>query len=86
MFLDGAHILIGILIVALAIVSFFNPEGHLLLFPIIFFLAAILNILNGIFRIRVSGRGKKKKASGLLTLIFGIALLTLTLVSAVSLW
>lgn len=85
-FLDGLHIVIGLLIVALAVVSFFNPEGHMLLFPVIFFLAALLHILNGIFRLRICGRGRKKKVSGLLALLLGILLLALTVISAVSIW
>ena len=36
MMLDAAHIIIGILIVALAVISFLNPEDHMLLFPVIF--------------------------------------------------
>ena len=30
MMLDAAHIIIGILIVALAVISFLNPEDHML--------------------------------------------------------
>lgn len=86
MALDAAHIIIGILIVALAVISFINPEGNMFLIPVIFFLAALLNSLNGIYRIWVSGRGKKKKASGFLSLLLGIVLLALTIISAVSIW
>jgi len=58
----------------------------MLLFPVIFLLAASLNIMNAVFKIRMSGREKKKKASGILVLLFGIVLLALAVISAVSIW
>ncbi len=86
MMVDLVHIVIGILIVVLAIISFLNPEDHMLLFPAIFFLAGVLNLINGIYKIRLSGREKKKKAAGLAVLLFGILLFSLAVVSAVSIW
>lgn len=86
MMMDMIHIVVGILIVVLAVISFLNPEDHMLLFPVIFFLAAALNGMNGIFRIRVSGREKKKKAAGIAALLFSVLLLALTIISAVSIW
>lgn len=86
MMLDAAHIVIGIVIVVLAVISFLNPEDHMLLFPVIFLLAAVLNIVNGVYKIRMGGREKKRKASGILVLLFGLLLLALAVVSAVSIW
>lgn len=86
MILDLVHIVIGILIVVLAVISFLNPEDHMLLFPAIFFLAGALNLINGIFKIRLSGREKKKKATGMAVLLFGVLLLALAVISAVSIW
>ncbi|MEY8353695.1 DUF6637 family protein [Lachnospiraceae bacterium 54-53] len=86
MIVDLIHIVVGILIVVLAVISFLNPEGHMLLFPAIFFLAGSLNLINGLFKIKLSGREKKKKATGMAVLLFGILLLALALVSAVSIW
>lgn len=86
MILDAIHIVIGIIIVVLAVISFLNPEDHMLLFPVIFLLAAVLNIMNGIYKFRVGGREMKRKASGILVLIFGILLLALAVISAVSIW
>ena len=86
MMLDAAHIIIGLLIGALAVISFVNPEAHLLLVPVIFLLAASLNIMNAVFKIRMSGREKKKKASGILVLRFGLVLLALAVLSAGSIW
>ncbi|WP_333647688.1 DUF6637 family protein [Lacrimispora sp.] len=86
MIVDFIHIGVGILIVVLAVVSFLNPEDHMLLFPLIFFLAGVLNLVNGIYKIRLSGRGKKKKAAATAVLLFGVLLFVLTAVSAVSIW
>ncbi len=84
--LDLIHIVIGLAVVVLAVISFLNPNGHLTLFPIIFVLAAILNYVNGYFRISQSGRNKKKKVSGILLFLLGTALTLLAVISAVSLW
>ena len=55
MMVDFAHIVVGILIVVLAVLSFLNPEDNMLMFPVIFFLAGILNLINGVYKIRLSG-------------------------------
>ncbi|ADL05061.1 DUF6637 family protein [Lacrimispora saccharolytica] len=86
MLVDILHIVVGILIVVLAVLSFLNPEDHMLLIPAIFFLAGVLNLVNGIYKIRLSGREKKKKAAGVAVLLFGILLTALTAISAVSIW
>ena len=86
MVVDILHIVVGILIVVLAVISFLSPEDHMLLFPAIFFLAGALNLVNGVFKIRHSGREKKKKAAGMAVLMFGILLTVLTVISAVSVW
>ncbi|KEZ90236.1 MULTISPECIES: DUF6637 family protein [Clostridia] len=86
MIVDVLHIVVGILIVTLAVISFLNPEDHMFLFPAIFFLAGMLNLVNGIYKIRLSGREKKKKAAGIVVLLFGFLLIALTVISAVSIW
>ena len=63
-FLDLLHIGIGSIIVILAVLSFLNAENNLVLFPVIFMLAAVLNLVNGWVKIRQSGRDKKKIAGG----------------------
>ena len=37
--LDWLHIITGILVVAMAVTAFINPEDNMILFPVIFFLA-----------------------------------------------
>lgn len=86
MIVDILHVVVGIVIVTLAVILFINPEDHMFLFPYIFFLASVLNLVNGIYKIRLSGREKKKKAAGMVVLLFGTLLMGLTVISAVSIW
>ncbi|WP_277408075.1 DUF6637 family protein [Lacrimispora xylanisolvens] len=85
MMVDLVHIVVGILIVVLAVISFLNPEDNMLMFPVIFFLAGALNFINGIYRIRLSGR-EKRKAAGIASVIAGCLLFALAVISAVSIW
>lgn len=84
--LDMLHIVIGIAVVVLGVLAFLNPEGNQFLFPLIFICAAVLNGVNGIYRIRESGRDKKKRFAGISILIVAIVLLLLSVLSAVSIW
>ena len=81
--LDLLHIVVGIVIVVLAVLSFLRPDNDLVLFPIIFMLAAVLNLVNGWVRIRQSGRDKKRLAAGIGILL---CLVLLSVVSALSIW
>ena len=83
-FLDLLHIGVGIMI--LSVVSFLNPENNLVLFPVIFMLASILNLVNGWVKIRQGGRDKKKQAQGAGLIFFGSCLLALSVISALSIW
>lgn len=84
--LNITHIVIGIVIVIFAVLAFLNPAENMLLFPVIFLLAAVLNLINGVNRMRHSNRIKKKKLSGALLVLFGCGLLGLSIVSALSIW
>ena len=84
--LDLVHIIIGVLVVIMAVIAFINPENNMILFPLIFFLAAVLNIVNGLYQYSQSGRNKKKKVSAVGLLITAAFLLIVMVVSAVSIW
>lgn len=86
MALDTLHIVIGIAVVVMAVVSFINPEEYMFLFPVIFFLAAILNVVTGRYRVSRAVRNKRQKAAGILQILFGLALVILTVISAISIW
>lgn len=84
--LDMIHIIIGILIVVLSVLAFLNPEDNMILFPIIFLLAAILNFLNGFERFHNSRGQKKKRTSGMTLMIIGAALFLLCIISTITIW
>ena len=54
-FLDVAHLILGIAIVIFAVLSIINPEGNEMLFPLVFLLAALLNGINGVFELKTCG-------------------------------
>lgn len=84
--LDVIHIVIGIAIVIMASISFVNPEEYRFFFPVIFFLAAVLNLASGKYRISHSKRNQQKKISAVLQIGFGCILVALAAISAVSIW
>lgn len=86
MALDTLHIVIGIAVVAMAAVSFVNPEEYMFFFPVIFFLAAVLNLVTGRYRAKRSIRNRRQKVSAILQMGFGAALVVLAVVSAISIW
>ena len=84
--LDWLHIIIGVCVVIMAVIAFINPENNMILFPLIFFLSAVLNIVNGIYKYRQSGRNKKKKILSAGLLLIAAFLLVVTVISAISIW
>lgn len=84
--MDWIHICIGLLVVILAVFAFLNPEQNRFLFPVIFLLAAVLNVINGIYRFRLSGREKKKKLAAIMQLILAAVLVAVMAVSAITIW
>ena len=85
-FLDMAHLILGIAIVIFAVLSFISPEGNRMLFPLVFLLAALLNGIKGIFELKTCARDKKRFWLGIFQLLLGAGLGLLGVLSAVSLW
>lgn len=85
-FLDGVHLILGIAIVILAVLSFMNPEGNLMLFPLVFLLAALLNAVSGVFELKTWGRDKKKLRKGIFSIALAIGLTAMGILSAISIW
>ncbi len=81
--LDAVHLLVGIAVVVLAVIAFLSPEEHAVFFPAIFFLAAFLSLMNGIVRLRMSGRDTGKKLKGALGLLSGVFLTAAAVISAI---
>ena len=78
---ETADIAAGLGIVIFSILVFINPDRYRLLFPVIFLMAAGINLVNGM------GRRAKKRRTGFLFLGLAAALLLMALFSAASiLW
>ena len=86
MMLDILHIIIGLAVVILAALTFLNPDGNRILLPLIFLLAGFLNAVNGYYRIKESGRDKRRRLKGISILGLAAVLLVICVLSAVSMW
>ncbi|MCD8121336.1 MAG: hypothetical protein LUE65_03730 [Clostridiales bacterium] len=84
--LDLIHIVVGILVVVCVVLAFLFPEKNRFLFPLVFWLAAFLNGVNGWNRLVQSGHDRKKKAGGAAFCLVAVILLTVGVLSAVSMW
>ena len=81
---ETADIAAGLGIVIFSILVFINPDRYRLLFPVIFLMAAGINLVNGMDRMSTSGGRRAKKR---LFLGLAAALLLMALFSAASiLW
>ena len=80
--LDLAHIVICVVIVALAVITFMDMEHRFFLFPVIFALAAALNFINGIIRVNRVHMEDSQFVPGMLLCIAGGALAVLAVFSA----
>ena len=84
--LDMLHIVVGILIVIFAVLAFLNPDENRILFPVIFLLAAVLNLANVYDRYR-RGRGRKHlRTGGMVLMAVGAGLFLLCIVSTLTIW
>lgn len=85
--LDVVHIIIGIVIVVMAVMAFIDPTENMVLFPLIFFAAAILKIVSGASTILNAKRAHEHTSpQGTIELGIGILIAVLGVVSAVSVW
>lgn len=83
--LDVIHIVLGAVIVILAVISFLNPEDHMVMFPVIFLLGAVLNLITGLCHIK-SVHEKRGRRAGYIQIVLGTLLLLLSIISAASIW
>jgi|GEM_PF-102749 len=81
--MDILHLSIGTVIVILSVMAFLSPSDHMIFFPIIFFLAALLNLVNGIQSIKIAIRDRKRKSPGICMLVFGVLLIAVGIVSTI---
>ena len=86
MALDAMHIIIGIAGVVMAVISFLDTERYMFLFPAIFFLAAVLNLVTGKYWLSRTKRGRRRRTAAVFQMVFGTTLLIFTFLSAMSIW
>ncbi len=82
--LDLVHIAGGILTVICAVLAFLDPENNQFLFPVIFWLAGLLNGVSGWYKIRNSGRDKKRRFGGILLCTLAFLLVLIGIASVIS--
>ena len=56
------------------------------LFPAIFFLAAVLNLVTGKYWLSRTKRERRRRTAAVFQMVFGTALLIFTFLSAMSIW
>lgn len=84
--LDILHIIIGVLILILAVLAFLNPEENRILFPLIFLLAAVLNVANGYDKLRRNRGRSRQRTAGTALMAVGAGLFFLCVLSARTIW
>ena len=80
--MDMFHLVLGVVIVVLAVMAFLSPDEHHAFFPLIFFLSAILSIVSGVWGLMNAGRNSRKKLEAAGSLLFGLVVLVVGVVSA----
>lgn len=85
-FLDMVHLILGIAIVILAVLSFINPEGNHMLFPLVLSSNIPFTAFNKAASKNTRGRDKKKFGASILQLALAAGLMVLGILSAISIW
>lgn len=82
--LDMIHIAIGILIIILAIIAFLNPNNKLALFPIIFALAGILELMKVYKGFKIFKRNDKRRRYIIWNIFLSVFLFIISVISIIS--
>ena len=70
----------------MAVISFLDAERYMFLFPAIFFLAAVLNLVTGKYWLSRTKRERRRRTAAVFQMVFGTTLLIFTFLSAMSIW
>ena len=84
MMLDLLHIVVGILAVVCEVLAFLDPERYQILFPVIFWMAGLLNGVSGWYKLKNSKRDKKRKMGGIFLCVLAGVLVLIGIVSAIT--
>lgn len=79
-------IILGVILVVMAVMAFLNPTENMVLFPLIFFVAAAMRFCNAIYSLINAEHEKKWRSGGMRDMILGILILLLGIVAAVAVW
>lgn len=86
MIVDFIHIGICIAIIILAVIAFLRPMQNTQCYPVVFFLAAVLNFTSAYARMNQFRPGKNRPASGIGVLLLGFFFLVLSVISGITIW
>ena len=81
MALDAMHIIIGIAVVVMAVISFLDTERDMFLFP-----AIVLNLVTGKYWLSRTKRERRRRTAAVFQMVFGTTMLIFTFLSAMSIW
>ena len=76
MALDAMHIIIGIAVVVMAVISFLDTERYMFLFPAIFS-GGSLNLSTGKYWLSRAKRERRRRTAAVFQMVFGTTLLIL---------
>ena len=84
MIVDMIHIVICLVIIALAVILFIGPTKYVYCYPIIFFLAGVMNFSSAYAHMNRYTGGRGRYQNGVGNLILGIIFFVLAIVSALT--
>ena len=85
MALDAMHIIIGIAVVVMAVISFLDTERYMFLFPAIFPGGSFKSGHRKYWLSRTK-RERRRRTAAVFQMVFGTTLLIFTFLSAMSIW
>ena len=77
--IDILNVILGIVAIVLAVITFINTSANAWMFPLIFLMGALMNLLTGIKHIM-----NERKAQGIVLLVAAVVLTALTYASYVA--
>ena len=86
MIVDLTHVGICIAIVILAVFAFLKPMHNTQCYPVIFFLASILNFTSAYAKMNRFRPVRSRSASGIGALALGVLFFIVAVISALSIW
>lgn len=83
-FWENLHLLMAVAVIVLVGFAFFKSDQYEILFPIVFFVAAVMNFFNGMSKLAVNEKHKRSVKGAVFWFLCTIAFLVLAVVGIVS--